>query len=73
MTRTGRSLAFGCLMLLTPLLATAGGNSLLIPATDRCALNTTVPEELREALRACEQAAGQGDLHYYDAAIACVL
>ena len=73
MTCTGRSLALGCLLLLSPLLATAGGNSLLIPATSRCALNT-VPEAMREALRACEQAASEGDLqaayelgeHYYD-------
>ncbi|AHL76993.1 hypothetical protein CH92_18670 [Stutzerimonas stutzeri] len=61
MIRTGRSLALGCLLLLTPLLATAGGNSLLIPATSRCALNT-VPEAMREALRACEQAASEGDV-----------
>ncbi|MCQ4311228.1 sel1 repeat family protein [Pseudomonas stutzeri] len=61
MTRTGRSLALGCLLLLSPPLAMAGGNSLLIPATSRCALNT-VPEEMHEALRACEQAASEGDL-----------
>ncbi|QGZ28619.1 tetratricopeptide repeat protein [Stutzerimonas stutzeri] len=61
MTRTGCSLALGCLLLLTPLLATAGGNSLLIPATSRCALNTA-PQEMREALRACEQAASEGDV-----------
>ncbi|MCQ4308155.1 sel1 repeat family protein [Pseudomonas stutzeri] len=61
MTRTGRSLALGCLLLLSPMLAMAGGNSLLIPATSRCALNT-VPEEMHEALRACERAAGEGDL-----------
>lgn len=73
MTRTGRSLALSCLLLLTPLLATAGGNSLLIPATSRCALNAD-PEAMREALRACEQAASQGELqaayelgeYYYD-------
>ncbi|HAQ87528.1 MAG TPA: sel1 repeat family protein, partial [Pseudomonas sp.] len=29
MTCTGRSLALGCLLLLTPLLGMAGGNSLL--------------------------------------------
>ncbi len=61
MTRTGRSLTLGCLLLITPLLAVAGGNSLLIPATSRCALNT-VPEAMQEALRACEQAASEGDL-----------
>ncbi|MCW3147287.1 sel1 repeat family protein [Stutzerimonas stutzeri] len=72
MTRTGRILSLGCL-LLSPLLAHAGGNSLLIPATARCALNT-VPEELPAALRACQQAASEGDLQaafelgefYYD-------
>ncbi len=61
MIRTGRSLFIGCLLLLSPLPATAGGNSLLIPATSRCALNTT-PEAMREALRACEQAASEGDV-----------
>ena len=61
MTCTGRSLAIGCLLLLTPLLGNAGGNSLLIPATSRCALNTA-PEAMSEALRACEQAASEGDL-----------
>lgn len=73
MTRTGRSLALGCLLLLTPMLAIAGGNSLLIPATSRCALNSA-PEAMNEALRACEQAASEGDLQaayelgefYYD-------
>ncbi len=61
MTRTGRSLALGCLLLLTSLPVFAGGNSLLIPATSRCALNTA-PETVREALRACEQAASEGDV-----------
>lgn len=61
MTRTGRNLALGCLLLLSPLSALAGGNSLLIPATARCTLNT-VPEELPQALRDCEQAASTGDL-----------
>ncbi|HLA29518.1 MAG TPA: sel1 repeat family protein, partial [Pseudomonas sp.] len=31
MKRTGRTLSLGCLLLLLPLLASAGGNSLLIP------------------------------------------
>ncbi|MDB6051284.1 MAG: Sel1 repeat-containing protein, partial [Pseudomonas sp.] len=35
MNRTGRTLALGCLLLLHPLLANAGGNSLLIPAVGR--------------------------------------
>ena len=61
MIRTGRTLTLGCLLLLSPLLHAAGGNSLLIPATGSCTLNT-LPEELPEALRACEQAANQGDL-----------
>ncbi|MBA1273483.1 tetratricopeptide repeat protein [Stutzerimonas azotifigens] len=61
MIRTGRNLSLGCLLLLLPLLSLAGGNSLLIPATARCALNT-LPEELPEALRACQQAASDGDM-----------
>jgi len=73
MNRTGRALTLGCLLLLLPLLATAGGNSLLIPATGRCSLNTQ-PEDLPEALAACQQAARSGDLQaefelgefYYD-------
>ncbi|MCY1355386.1 Sel1 repeat protein [compost metagenome] len=73
MNRTGRSLFLGCLMLTSPLLANAGGNSLLIPATGRCSLNTA-PEALAEALASCQQAAQNGDLQaeyelgefYYD-------
>ncbi|MGK9066651.1 tetratricopeptide repeat protein [Stutzerimonas chloritidismutans] len=61
MIRTGRSLALGCLLLLTPLSSFAGGNSLLIPATSRCALNMA-PEDMADALRACEQAARAGDV-----------
>ena len=60
MNRTGRALAMGCLLLLQPLLAQAGGNSLLIPAMGRCTLNTQ-PENLEEALGACVQAAKNGD------------
>ena len=60
MNRTGRALAMGCLLLLQPLLAQAGGNSLLIPAMGRCTLNTQ-PENLEEALAACVQAAKGGD------------
>ncbi len=60
MNRTGRALALGCLLLLQPLLAQAGGNSLLIPATGRCTLNTQ-PENLPQALSACQQAAKSGD------------
>lgn len=73
MKRTGRTLSLGCLLLLLPLLAAASGNSLLIPAPGSCSLNT-VPEELPDALDACQQAAGNGDLQakyelgefYYD-------
>ena len=60
MNRAGRALALGCLLLLQPLLATAGGNSLLIPATGRCTLNTPA-EELPQALATCQQAAQSGD------------
>ncbi|MBB3102535.1 tetratricopeptide repeat protein [Azomonas macrocytogenes] len=60
MIRAGRKLSLGCLLLLLPLLVLAGGNSLLIPATARCTLNTA-PDQLQEALRLCRQAAGKGD------------
>ena len=55
MTRTGRILSLGCLLLALPTMTMAGGNSLLVPATARCALNA-LPEELPTALRACQQA-----------------
>ncbi|KIU45676.1 MULTISPECIES: tetratricopeptide repeat protein [Pseudomonas] len=60
MNRAGRALALGCLLLLQPLLATAGGNSLLIPAAGRCTLNTPA-DELQQALASCQQAAQSGD------------
>ncbi|MDR0278366.1 MAG: sel1 repeat family protein [Paucimonas sp.] len=62
MNRAGRALALGCLLLLQPLLAIAagGGNSLLIPTTGRCTLNTS-PEELADAVTRCKQAAQSGD------------
>ncbi|MBT8765385.1 tetratricopeptide repeat protein [Metapseudomonas boanensis] len=60
MNRTGRALILGCLLPLLPLSAFAGGNSLLIPATGRCNLNS-LPENLSEALTACQQAARGGD------------
>ncbi|MEE4080400.1 tetratricopeptide repeat protein [Pseudomonas viridiflava] len=60
MNRTGRTLALGCLLLVYPLLATAGSNSLLIPAMGRCTLNTQ-PENLPAALAACQQTAQSGD------------
>ncbi|MNP24533.1 Localization factor PodJL [compost metagenome] len=59
MFRSGRALILGCL-LCAPLLAEAGGNPLLIPATGRCTLNT-VPEQLQQALAACQQVANGGD------------
>ena len=61
MIRTGRILSLGCLLLLSPLTALAGGNTLLIPATARCALDT-LPDALPEALRSCQQAASDGDV-----------
>lgn len=60
MNRTGRTLILGSLLLFLPLLANAGGNSLLIPATGRCNLNS-LPENLSEAISACQQAAKNGD------------
>jgi len=61
MNRTGRALALGCLLLLQPLLALAeSGNSLLIPTTGRCTLDTQ-PQDLARALQACEQTAASGD------------
>ena len=60
MNCTGRTLTLGCLLLLLPLLACAGGNSLLIPATGSCSLNTA-PADLPAALDACRQAARNGD------------
>ncbi len=60
MKRTSRTLTLGCLLLAVPLLACASGNSLLIPAPGSCSLNTA-PEDLPEALAACEQAARGGD------------
>lgn len=60
MRRTGRTLLLGCLLLVQPLLAYAGGNSLLVPATGRCSLNTA-PEDLQQALATCQETATQGD------------
>ncbi|MDD0973251.1 tetratricopeptide repeat protein [Pseudomonas fontis] len=73
MNRAGRALALGCLLLLQPLLAQAGGNSLLIPATGRCTLSAP-PEEMPQALATCQDAAKSGDAqaqfelgeYYYD-------
>lgn len=60
MTCTGRTLSLGCLLLLLPLFALAGGNTLLVPATGSCSLNTSL-EDLPDALAACQQAAQNGD------------
>jgi len=60
MKRTGRGLFIGCLLLALSTTAMAGGNSLLIPATTRCALGVA-PEELSEALASCQQMAIKGD------------
>jgi len=60
MNCTGRTLSLGCLLLLLPLLAFAGGNTLLIPATGSCSLNSAA-EDLPDALAACQQAAQNGD------------
>lgn len=57
---TGRNLILGCLLLASPLLASAGDNSLLVPTEGRCALNIPA-EDLPNALSACEQAAQGGD------------
>lgn len=73
MKRTGRTLSLGCLLLLLPLLALAGGNTLLIPAPGACSLNRAT-EELADAVAACQVAAQNGDLQaeyelgefYYD-------
>jgi TPR repeat protein len=61
MIRTGRTLSLGCLLLVLPLLACAGGNSLLIPATSSCSLNSP-PEDLPDALAACQEASHNGSL-----------
>ncbi|MFS0824889.1 tetratricopeptide repeat protein [Pseudomonas phoenicis] len=61
MNRTGRALTLGCLLLATPLLSLAEeGNSLLIPATGRCTLNTQ-PQDLKQALQTCERLAEAGE------------
>lgn len=61
MNRTGRTLALGCLLLLTSLPTLAeDGNSLLIPATGRCTLNAQ-PQDLENAIKACEGIAESGD------------
>lgn len=60
MKRTGRNLTLGCLLLISPLLASASGNSLLVPALGRCLLNAPA-EQLPQALDACQQLGREGD------------
>ncbi len=60
MNRTGRSLALGCLLLLSPLLAHAASNSLLVPTDSRCLLDVP-PEQLAQSLAACQQVAQSGN------------
>lgn len=60
MNRAGCSLLLGCLLSLTPLSGQAEGNSLLIPATSRCVLDTR-PEDLDQALAQCRSLAEGGD------------
>lgn len=60
MIRAGRNLLTGCLLLLFPLLLSAGGNSLLIPAASRCLLDQ-LPDVAHEMLQQCETLAIEGD------------
>jgi TPR repeat protein len=60
MKRAGRARSLGCLLLLLSAFALADGNSLLIPAAGSCALHSA-PEDLPEALQACQQSADKGD------------
>jgi TPR repeat protein len=77
MNRTGRALVMGCLLLLAPLLAQAGGNTLLVPAPSRCTLDSA-PADLPQAVATCQQAAAGGDAeaqyelgrYYYDGKLA---
>lgn len=60
MNRAGCTLLMGCLLSTTPLLGHAESNSLLIPATSRCVLDTR-PEDLEQALAQCRSLAESGD------------
>lgn len=55
-----RTLVLGCLLFSLPATVLAGENSLLVPATGRCALNTE-PDDRQTALDACHALAQQGD------------
>ena len=60
MNRAGCTLLMGCLLSIAPLLGHAESNSLLIPATSRCVLDTR-PEDLEQALAQCRRVAESGD------------
>lgn len=60
MNRAGRTLLMGCLLSINPLLGHAESNSLLIPATSRCVLETQ-PQDLDQALAQCRSLAEGGD------------
>lgn len=60
MKRSGCSLFIGCLLMSMPLIATADSNSLIISSSARCSLHS-LPEDLPEALAACEQVAASGN------------
>lgn len=59
MTRTGYALTLACLLLATPV-ASFADNSLLIPASGRCALEAS-DEQLADAIADCKQRAQSGD------------
>lgn len=61
MNRTSRTLLTGCLLLLASLPVNAADNSLLVPTLGSCMLNTT-PEQLAQAVSACQQLAREGDV-----------
>ena len=58
MHRAGRTLCAA--LILMPLVALAGGNSLLVPSTSRCNLNLA-NEALAQAIARCQQIAHDGD------------
>ena len=58
MSRTGRALTLGCMLLWAPL--ALADNSLLVPATGRCSLDTQ-DAYLKEAISLCQEAAAKGD------------
>ncbi len=60
MNRTSRILLTGCSLLLASLSVNAADNSLLVPLTGSCLLNVA-PEQLSEAVSACQKIARNGD------------